>query len=260
MRSRRAIRTVFVFALLGALATVLSAWAIHLAQYWQRRSLSHWATGWHSIEPKDFPLARNGQPGSIEVWRGYRVFSDDRPEISDTGSSFAQQMQLRGVAWRVWLQRVSPWSEASGSRPTSDEVLLIFDAGWPVLAMRHGSYSGEFVQTDYTAHATETSRISLRGGFQIDLPRSIPPPGHYRPTGLAAPVDRFALPLLPLWPGFLINTLFYALLLCIAWRLPGVLRRAVRRRRGRCVGCGYDRDGLDPGAACPECGEGAGAR
>jgi hypothetical protein len=35
---------------------------------------------------------------------------------------------------------------------------------------------------------------------------------------------------------------------------PGVVKRAVRRRRGLCVVCGYDRRGLDVGGVCPECG------
>jgi hypothetical protein len=36
--------------------------------------------------------------------------------------------------------------------------------------------------------------------------------------------------------------------------LPRGIRHASRRRRGRCVGCGYELKGL---AVCPECGGGA---
>jgi hypothetical protein len=60
------------------------------------------------------------------------------------------------------------------------------------------------------------------------------------------------IPYLPLWPGLLGNTLFYAVLVLtplvlLRWR---TLRG--RARRGLCVGCGYE-----PGegvSACPECG------
>lgn len=31
------------------------------------------------------------------------------------------------------------------------------------------------------------------------------------------------------------------------------VRRWRRRRRGQCPACGYDRGGLEPSAACPEC-------
>ncbi len=61
------------------------------------------------------------------------------------------------------------------------------------------------------------------------------------------------LPLLPLWPGFPINTLFYASLLWLLIPGPFVLRRLIRRRRGLCPACGYDlRHGEHE--ACPECG------
>ena len=62
-----------------------------------------------------------------------------------------------------------------------------------------------------------------------------------------------ALPLLPIWPGFAVNTIFYA---AILWPLicgPFVLRRLIRRKRGLCVACGYDLRHADHNA-CPECG------
>ena len=62
-----------------------------------------------------------------------------------------------------------------------------------------------------------------------------------------------ALPVRPIWPGFAINTLFYA---AIVWMpfAPFVLRRHIRRKRGRCLKCGYDLRGAEH-EVCPECGQ-----
>jgi len=60
-------------------------------------------------------------------------------------------------------------------------------------------------------------------------------------------------PFLPVWPGFAINTLFYAAIAWGLWLIPPAIRRRLRRRAGKCVKCGYDRRGLPEGAPCPEC-------
>jgi hypothetical protein len=62
------------------------------------------------------------------------------------------------------------------------------------------------------------------------------------------------LPAIPVWPGFALNTAFYA---GVAWGLRQVaraIRRRRRRRKGLCVKCGYDRAGIVSTAPCPECG------
>jgi hypothetical protein len=72
--------------------------------------------------------------------------------------------------------------------------------------------------------------------------------------GLPEIKDRPLLfPLRPVWPGFAVNALFYAAILWLLWSAPFAARRLVRRRRGRCIACGYD---LRASAhdACPECG------
>jgi len=66
---------------------------------------------------------------------------------------------------------------------------------------------------------------------------------------------RGRLPIDPVLPGFLLNTLFYAAILALPLGFFPI-RRRLRARRGRCPGCGYDRTGFsDLAAPCPECGQ-----
>ncbi len=59
------------------------------------------------------------------------------------------------------------------------------------------------------------------------------------------------LPLKPIWPGFLINTLFYAALLWALIAGPFALRRFLRVRRGLCPKCAYP---MGESSVCSECG------
>ncbi len=61
------------------------------------------------------------------------------------------------------------------------------------------------------------------------------------------------LPLQPIWPGFAINTIFYSAILWTLTLGPFTARRMIRRKRGRCIKCGYDLRGTS-GGGCPECG------
>jgi hypothetical protein len=60
------------------------------------------------------------------------------------------------------------------------------------------------------------------------------------------------MPLRPLWPGFAINTIFYAAILLALFFAPGSVRRMIRRRRGLCPACAYP-VGTSP--VCTECGK-----
>ncbi len=60
------------------------------------------------------------------------------------------------------------------------------------------------------------------------------------------------LPMHPIWPGFAINTVFYAAILWLLLAAPFALRRRSRIKRGLCPACGYQ-VGTSP--VCTECGK-----
>ncbi|MCH7849745.1 MAG: hypothetical protein IIB53_15465 [Planctomycetes bacterium] len=68
--------------------------------------------------------------------------------------------------------------------------------------------------------------------------------------------DTRPLAVLPIWPGFGINTLFYATILWLLSFGPFTARRFIRNKRGHCIKCGYDLGHADH-RACPECGAAA---
>jgi hypothetical protein len=114
---------------------------------------------------------------------------------------------------------------------------LYSDFGWPLRSQRgEGTY--------VTQSAEWRMRVRRQGGAL------------YWATSLTHPSRGFAgkLPtrILPL--GFVLNTLFYAAVLLGVVECVASARRRVRRGKGRCPSCGYDRAGLAEGSACPECG------
>lgn len=60
-----------------------------------------------------------------------------------------------------------------------------------------------------------------------------------------------SLPILPLWPGFIGNTMFYGLFTWLAMAGFSTTKRRRRVRRGLCIACAYP---LTGGEVCPECG------
>ncbi len=92
--------------------------------------------------------------------------------------------------------------------------------------------------------------LALEGSFWYDQNRALvytdPPLAPQPWLNEARP-----FPFRPLWPGFAINTLFYA---AILWLLIGalfVLRRFLRLKRGLCPKCAYP---MGESSVCTECG------
>ena len=60
------------------------------------------------------------------------------------------------------------------------------------------------------------------------------------------------LPLCPIWPGFALNTFFYAVVLWLVYYGLLAMRRLIRRRRGLRPKCAYP---VGESAVCTECGK-----
>ena len=131
------------------------------------------------------------------------------------------------------LQQAPHWSRASVA-PTRED----FEARLHVLETAHG-----WPKLSHF-HRKTTQRGDWRGNveWRVQVPWF---PRNGRKTTRA-------LPLAPIWPGFAINTIFYATILWLPFA-PFQLRRYVRVKRGCCINCGYDLRG-DFSAGCPECG------
>lgn len=151
------------------------------------------------------------------------------------------------------------WFAASSFRRSRDESLHALHrpverwsaqrAGWPMHAMMTEQYAiGPRPPIERVQDMPLVSlRHGLRGGLIL----------HHQPQHpMLHPLGHHSLPLMPLWPGFAVNTAFYAASIATLWltvsgglHLMGTKKR--RRKRGLCESCGYDIQGLP---TCPECG------
>ena len=81
-----------------------------------------------------------------------------------------------------------------------------------------------------------------------------------RTAGLVGPImltwltdrSRQRLPASPIWRGFAVNTLFYAVVVWLLIGGPFALRRFIRVRRGLCPKCAYP---MRESLVCSECGQ-----
>ncbi|MGP1346866.1 MAG: hypothetical protein ACTS3F_09415 [Phycisphaerales bacterium] len=169
----------------------------------------------------------------------------------------------RGIIWPADIDAFPRDHFTGWTRPTMDDVRRIgarppaeLDArGWPFLCLYSRIH-------EHRTDALAMARAPVTGGIRIP-PRIIPLPGHANPPQFQG---RFqfppnsqtitevrALPLTPIWPGLILNTLIYATALWLLTLGPLRLRRALRTRKGHCPHCAYDLNNLTTDR-CPECG------
>jgi len=117
-------------------------------------------------------------------------------------------------------------------------IIDVWGHGWPMRSVR-GQYWNEVVFDFQVKPTTSVQR------YEGHPPESL--------WQLGIPISRglYYLPVAPIWSGFIINTLFYAVLLWLLWFAPFAARRMIRHRRGQCEKCAYP---VGTSSICTECG------
>ena len=229
MTRRRIILRVIVLLLLGAVINVAVAWGC--------------ATTVSLVGEPDNVAIGTLHSERWSVW-SVIVFSKVGSELCystlDNTGHLNSDAGDPGALVPEWFPEHQAWTTQSAAHGLVGEA-----RGWPCRALR------ALWEVDLRDGANTQQVVS--GIDLISLPWRTP-------VGTTLPR---ILPLRPIWPGFAINTIFYAALLWGLWLVfcvgPGFVRRRIRRGRGQCLHCGYDLRGQPPEAGasgkCPECGD-----
>jgi hypothetical protein len=179
-------------------------------------SLAAWVTVSREYIPKDVSAA---------YWMRYAGST----KAHDSRTRYSEHVLGRGVGYR-YIVLSAGYSSPDYSPNTWFVVGYhhIVRASMPLLCM----------ETD-TPHNHDKDRWKLTAPGRIDLE--------------VVQLGERPLPVRPLWPGFAINTIFYAAILRLPFAALGTLRRRRRIKRGLCPGCGYDLRG-SASLTSPECG------
>ena len=202
-----------VFLILGAIVNVAVAWIlVHLSRQFQADPVHSWTDDFSHFSP---------------------IQESDRQQLADFGWQYLTSAKLHldirtavGVSLRIVTEDTGRYNITAFEESS---------AGWPCLALRGLRFNG----------STPSARNDGQSAwvFQAAIPRP-----HGRQSQR---LFNSQLPFRPLWPGFAINTVFYAVVLWLLFAVPFALRRWRRIRRGLCPKCAYPVGTSD---VCTECG------
>lgn len=234
-------RRVTGLVLLGAASTVAVAWACGAwgnlgRQPLQKHVVHKGRVVWILDAKSRFGAERHR-------WWAHGIADDARERAtalhqsieSDADLAAAKRSPFGYVMYRRW-----PPSWGAFPKLPSDGVDALWmsceDArGWPLLALH--------AELKEMWPVSREGPSAWRGG--IGLP-------NYDTWPDVIDMPR-ALPYLPIWSGFIGDTLFYAAVWAALIFVPGFVRGRRRIRRGLCQRCAYDLRGLTT-LGCPECG------
>ena len=191
------------------------------------------AVAWGCAQLIPYPLIKQElRDSDLSIWRvQMRTGWPSEPYHRMSATAF-------GKRYEVMSGRID-FANASAPPGWLKGIYKEWRDGWPLPCLaRHTRLSfGKNIPSGYGFAAGQEERGLV-----------VPPQ-----NGMFAGLRELRLPIEPVWPGFAVNTFFYA---AIVWSLtlgPFTARRIIRRKRGRCIKCGYDLGHADH-RVCPECG------
>lgn len=194
---------------------------------------------------------------------GFAPTRDFRTRLTNLSDGFGQRMVnvniWFGSSWAhseapVWFSKLPLVDDLLPEAPAAEDVLPYWAArarttatlgpletqrdtiiahGWPFRALRI-SFEESRQENSFKTGIAVSPPTWLRGG----------------PNPLGLYGER-VLPLDPIWFGFAANTMLYASVIVVMTSGARRLRLVYRRRRGRCLACGYPMGETD---RCSECG------
>lgn len=261
----RDIRSIAIYLFFGVILTYLTAWAC-----------DRWM-------PEGKPEISHGAPlGVSDAWDAELLVSNGlvNTNLVTKGTGHRMRATSFPLLWSE-LQRRLVWTDEirthylNGDKekpPISGSYtsvqLIEYAAGWPLLAVHSQMTNFEFLEimqiprltTRFLQGTQEHTRLlELEAREQRDT-ESLRELGFIKvPFALRETGKRQANPIIlsvhPLWPGFIVNTLFWSSVLFALINTPRWIVKAIRNhrraRRGVCLRCGYTLAGL---TQCPECG------
>ena len=233
---KRRLGKLVVFLLLGACINIAIAWGSAL--WVDGMALETLAEGIEGVTAADHPrwhvsIASSGTSTLVQAGATRKL---PGPPTTLRADATKEEIDawISGVALPV-IHEVVPvpyWSRTSTPPIESEyETGGVWEdaLGWPMRSM-----VWHLVRRMPDAPDRHLWAIDL-GGMQgpVGLPRALP----WRPIPI----------------GFVVNSLLYAACLWLMISVPFDVRRMIRRKRGRCLKCGYDLRHAEHDV-CPECG------
>jgi hypothetical protein len=226
---RRRLIQLGLFILAGAIVNVAVAWGLVLLIK-------------PGIAPNQISGLTESGPGYVAWWadRGERLPAtriDSQWAAPHVNWSFSGERPAHPAENLIpnWAQQLAPALEPPAALLNR---ATCWACGWPARSL------GGVVVVRFRYQGSSR---------QVDVERYSALP--LEPQLLADPLKRWqarALVYEPLWPGFAINTAFYAAILWLLFAAPFALRRRTRIKRGLCPACAYP---IGDSPLCTECGK-----
>lgn len=194
------------------------------------------------LTPALWSAAVEPHQAHIEAWSRFRVEgAPTQPtHVGPARSGF-------GVTYTKTFHTSDP--TGVGDFSTLKRIDFVFfehvAAGWPLVAMEGGRSEEATIRAGGTLRSAQ--RRPERNSYSMTMfSDAASSPAAARHSGRQ-------IPLMPRWPGFIGNTVIYALVVWIVFAAFVHWRSAHRIMRGRCIRCGYDLAHASH-SSCPECG------